>query len=98
MATVHIEVVIALQERHPAEADNPFGWTEGPGSGKILSEEDIIAAFNILKPDTSPDLSGWTHHLLATALRVPAFIKAIHELTGLIMAGTKAQAGKVSPL
>ena len=86
MATVHIEVVIALQEKHPAEADNPFGLTEGPGSGKILSEEDIIAAFNILKPDTSSDLSGRTPHLLATALRVPAILKAVHKLTGLVMA------------
>ena len=38
-----------------------------------------MAAFKTFKPDTSPGLSGWTHHLLATALRVPAFLKAIHS-------------------
>jgi hypothetical protein len=47
-----------------------------------------MAACKTFKPDTLPGLSGWTHHLLATALRVPAFLKAIHTLTGLIMAGT----------
>jgi hypothetical protein len=47
-----------------------------------------MAAFKTFKPDTSPGLSGWTHHLLATALRVPAFLKAIHTLTGLVVAGT----------
>jgi hypothetical protein len=46
-----------------------------------------MAAFKTYKPDTSPGLSGWTHHLLATALRVPAFLKAMHTLTGLMVAG-----------
>jgi hypothetical protein len=88
VATVDHEVVAALQDKHPTGAADPFGPTEGPSSGDIPSEEEIMAAFKTFKPDTSPGLSGWTHHLLATALRVPAFLKAIHTLTGLIMAGT----------
>jgi hypothetical protein len=47
-----------------------------------------MAAFKTFKPDTSPGLSGWTDHLLATALPVPTFLKAVHTLTGLIVAGT----------
>jgi hypothetical protein len=88
VATVDNEVVAALQDKHPTGAADPFGPTDGPSSGDIPSEEEIMAAFKTFKPDTSPGLSGWTHHLLATALRVPAFLKAIHTLTGLIMAGT----------
>jgi hypothetical protein len=87
VATVDNEVVAALQDKHPAGTEDPFGPTDGPSSGDIPSEEEIMAAFKTFKPDTSPGLSGWTHHLLATALRVPAFLKAIHTLTGLIMAG-----------
>jgi hypothetical protein len=87
VATVDNEVVATLQDKHPAGTEDPFGVTDGPSSGDIPSEE-IMAAFKTFKPDTSPGLSGWTHHLLATALRVPAFLKAIHTLTGLIMAGT----------
>jgi hypothetical protein len=48
----------------------------------------VAARFKTFKPDTSPGLSRWTHHLLSTALRVPAFLKALHILTGLIVAGT----------
>jgi hypothetical protein len=87
VATVDNEVVAALQDKHPTGAADPFGPTQGPSSGDIPSEEDLMAAFKTFKPDTSPGLSGWTHHLLATALRVPAFLKAIHTLTGLIVAG-----------
>jgi hypothetical protein len=47
-----------------------------------------MPAFKAFKPDTSPGLSGWTHHLLATALRVRAFLKTLHTLTGIIVAGT----------
>jgi hypothetical protein len=88
VATVDDEVVATLRDKHPAGAEDPFGPTDGPSSGDIPSEEEIMAAFKTFKPDTSPGLSGWTHHLLATALRVPAFLKAIHTLTGLIVAGT----------
>jgi hypothetical protein len=88
VATVDNEVVATLRDKHPAGAEDPFGPTDGPSSGDIPSEEEIMAAFKTFKPDTSPGLSGWTHHLLATALRVLAFLKAIHTLTGLIMAGT----------
>ncbi|GFZ44313.1 hypothetical protein JCM24511_02035 [Saitozyma sp. JCM 24511] len=87
VATVDNEVVAALQDKHPTGAADPFGPTEGPSSGDIPSEEEIMVAFKTFKPDTSPGLSGWTHHLLATALRVPGFLKAIHTLTGFIMAG-----------
>ncbi|RSH94151.1 hypothetical protein EHS25_003954 [Saitozyma podzolica] len=82
------DVVAMLRDKHPAGAADPFGPTDGPSSGDIRSEEEILAAFKTFKQDTSPGLSGWTHHLLATALRVPVFLKAIHTLTGLIMAGT----------
>ncbi|GFZ49940.1 hypothetical protein JCM24511_07343 [Saitozyma sp. JCM 24511] len=88
VAGVDNEVVASLRDKHPAGAEDPFGPTDDPSSGDIPSEEDIMAAFKTFKPDTSPGLSGWTHHLLATALRVPSFLKAIHTLTGLIMAGT----------
>jgi hypothetical protein len=88
MATVDNEVVTVLRDKQPAGAADPFGPTESPSSGGIPSDEEIMAAFKIFKPDTSPGLSGWTHHLLATALRVPAFLKALHTLTVLIMAGT----------
>jgi hypothetical protein len=88
VAAVDDEVVATLRDKHPAGAEDPFGPTDGPSSGDIPSEEEIMATFKTFKPDTSPGLSGWTHHLLATALRVPAFLKAIHTLTGLIMAGT----------
>jgi hypothetical protein len=47
-----------------------------------------MAAFKTFKSDTSPGLSGWTHHLLTTALRVLAFLKALHTLIGRIVAGT----------
>lgn len=47
-----------------------------------------MAAFQTFKPDTSPGQSGWTHHLLATDLLVPAFLKALHTRSGLISAGT----------
>jgi hypothetical protein len=75
VAIVDNDVVAALRDKHPAWAADP-------------SEEEILAAFKTIKPDTSPGLSGWTHHLLAAALRVPAFLKALHPLTGLIVAGT----------
>ena len=88
VATVDNEVVATLRDKHPSGPEDPFGPTDGPSSGDIPSEEEIMAAFKTFKPDTSPGLSGWTHHLLATALRVPAFLKAIHTLTGLIMVGT----------
>jgi hypothetical protein len=88
VAIVDNDVVAALRDKHPAWAADPFGPTEGPSSGDIPSEEEILAAFKTIKPDTSPGLSGWTHHLLAAALRVPAFLKALHPLTGLIVAGT----------
>jgi hypothetical protein len=83
---VDSEVVAALQDKPPAGTENPFGLTDGPSSGDIPTEEEIMAAFKTFKPDTSPGLSGRTHHLLATARRVPAFLKAIHTLTGLIVA------------
>ncbi len=51
------------------------------------SEDDILAAFKSLKPDTAPGIYGWTHHLLAVALRSPLVLKAIHTLTGLIQRG-----------
>jgi hypothetical protein len=88
VATVDDNVVAMLRDKHPAGAADPFGPTDGPSSGDIPSEEEIMAAFKTFKPDTSAALSGWAHHLLATALRVPAFLKAIHTITGLIMAGT----------
>ncbi|GFZ48415.1 hypothetical protein JCM24511_06163 [Saitozyma sp. JCM 24511] len=80
------EVVASLRDKHSAGAEDPFGPIDGPSSGDIPSQEEIMAAFKTFKPDTSPGLSGWTHHLLATALQVPAFLKAIHTLTGLIVA------------
>ncbi|GFZ52439.1 hypothetical protein JCM24511_10212, partial [Saitozyma sp. JCM 24511] len=81
VATLDNEVVATLRDKHPPGPEDTFGPTDGPSSGDIPSEEEIMAAFKTFKPDTSPGLSGWTHHLLATALRVPAFLKAIHTLT-----------------
>jgi hypothetical protein len=52
-----------------------------------------MTAFKILRPDTSPGLSGRTHHLLTTTLRVPAFLKAVHTLTGFFIVGTAPWTG-----
>jgi hypothetical protein len=87
VATVDDNVVAMLRDKHPAGAADPFGPTDGPNTGDIASEEDLMAAFKTFKPQTSPGLSGWTHHLLATALRVPSFLKATHTLTGLMVVG-----------
>jgi hypothetical protein len=48
-------------------------------------------------------LSGWTHQHLATDLRVPVFLAAVHTLTGLVVAGTAPGqavmcAGRLNPL
>jgi hypothetical protein len=48
----------------------------------------MLDAFKSFKPDTAPGISGWTHHLLAVALRSPVVLKVLHTLTGLIAAGT----------
>jgi hypothetical protein len=48
----------------------------------------ILDAFKSFKPDTAPWISGWTHHLLAVALRAHVVLKALQTLTGLIAAGT----------
>jgi hypothetical protein len=47
-----------------------------------------VANCDRFKPDTTPGISGWTHHLLGVALRSPVVLKALHTLTGLIAAGT----------
>jgi hypothetical protein len=57
---------------------------DGPNASRIGTRTHDMC----FKPDTSPGLSGWTQHMLATALRVPAILKAIRTLTGLIVAGT----------
>ncbi|GFZ48375.1 hypothetical protein JCM24511_06123 [Saitozyma sp. JCM 24511] len=88
VAAVDVEVVATLRDKHPAGAADPFGGTDCPSSGDIPSEEEMMAGFKTFKPDTSPGLWGWMHHLLATALRVPAVHKAVHTLSGLIVAGT----------
>jgi hypothetical protein len=54
----------------------------------VLPEDAILDAFKSLKPDTAPGISGCTHHLLAIALRSPVVLKALHNLTGFIIAGT----------
>jgi hypothetical protein len=51
VASVDNEVITAFQVRHPAGADDPFGPTEGPSSGDIPSEEEIMVAFKNFKPD-----------------------------------------------
>jgi hypothetical protein len=51
-------------------------------------EDTILDAFKSFKQDTAPGISGWTHHLLAVALRAPVVLKPLHTLTGLIAAGT----------
>jgi hypothetical protein len=53
--------------------------------GNIPSQEDVTAASTTSKPDTPPGLSGWTHHLLAFVLQVPAFLKALYKLTSKVM-------------
>jgi hypothetical protein len=58
VATVDNEVVAALQDKHPAGTEDPFGETDGPSSGDIPSEEEIMAGFKTFKPDTSPGPSG----------------------------------------
>jgi hypothetical protein len=52
VATVNNEVVAALQDKHPAGTEDPFGSTEGLSSGDIPSEEEIMAACKTFKPDT----------------------------------------------
>jgi hypothetical protein len=86
VATVDDDLVATLQDKHPVGVPDPFGATEGPSPGDIPSEDEIIAAFKTVKPDTAPGISGWTHHLLTIALQVPTFLKAIHTLTGLLIA------------
>lgn len=88
MAPVTEPVVESLRAKHPAGPPTPFGSTAGPRNGEIPSEDILLAAFKSFKPDTAPGISGWTHHLLAVALRSPVVLKALHTLTGLIAAGT----------
>jgi hypothetical protein len=88
VAAVTDPVVEALRAKHPAGPPLPFGTTAGPRNGEIPPEETLLAAFKSFKPDTAPGISGWTHHLLAVALRSRVVLKALHTLTGLIAAGT----------
>jgi hypothetical protein len=89
VATVTEAVVEFLRAKHPAGPPSPFGTTTGPRNGEIPPEDTILDAFKSFKPDTAPGISGWTHHLLAVALRAPVVLKAPHTLTGL-MAGGRA--------
>jgi hypothetical protein len=88
LAAVNEQVVDSLRSKHPPGAPDPFGPLPGPRSASIPSEDELMAAFKSFKPDTAPGISGWTHHLLAIALRSPSVLKAIRTLTGLIQAGT----------
>jgi hypothetical protein len=54
-----MEVVAAVWDRYPTGTEDPFGMTDGPSSGDILSKEEIMAAVNTFKPDTSPGLSPY---------------------------------------
>jgi hypothetical protein len=77
----------SLQANHPPVSSH-LSDDVRPKQWPAITRGHRPCAFKSFQPDTILGISGWTHQLLAIALRSPTILKALHTLIDFLTTGT----------